>query len=249
MNLFKFIEVDKDFYWYHFPAPKGSNLGSSVFMITSGTECILIDSAHTDQFKLVQKDILKRGLTIQKLIVTHYHPYHTGGIYVVDDVVGSSSAGETLQMFYDDFQHLMPDTPIDKETTLQFGNHTILLENNIGHSLCTLLITLNDKYIFVGDDIITDNDGNLLMPFVAETLGEHISGVKRISEVCEGKIIVPSHGIILRDSDKIKHHISAILTYLNYVLNDNTKTYAEFNRETGIDLLNHGWHKSNMERD
>lgn len=247
--MFTFKEIDKDFYCYNFPAEKEGSLGSNIFMITNGHECILIDSAHREQFEIVQKDIYEKGYSIKYLIVTHYHPDHTGGIELVETVIGSAIAWETLRIFYDDYQHLMPDIQINEMTTLKFGNHKLVLENNPGHSLCTVLITLDDKYVFVGDDIMTDDIGHLALPFVAETLTDHINGVKKIKQLADGKILIPSHGVILRSPEAINRSISSVLSYLNYVINDNTKSYLDFVKDRGIEFVNSRWHKSNTERD
>ena len=54
---------------------------------------------------------------------------------------------------------------VKDELSFEFGNHIIKLEKNIGHSKDGILITIDNKYMYVGDDMVYSHNGVALVPF------------------------------------------------------------------------------------
>ena len=77
MNI---ISLEKDIFVYQFAPEKDKFLGTNVFMVQSGDECLIIDTGFRRHFLNVAEDLKEKGITISKVILTHFHPDHIGGL-------------------------------------------------------------------------------------------------------------------------------------------------------------------------
>ena len=203
MNI---ISLEKDIFIYQFSPEKDRFLGMNIFMIQNGDECILIDTGFRRHFVQVAKDLKDKDIKISKIILTHFHPDHISGIpkAIGADIIGSIYAQDNLKKYVEDYQNYLPTIVVVDKKIIKFGRHIIKMQLNSGHSKDGLLITLNDKYLFVGDDVISDNNGNASIPFCSEKdVAAHISSIKKIMEVVVDKQLIPTHGKVLNKKDDI----------------------------------------------
>ncbi|MCK5762435.1 MAG: MBL fold metallo-hydrolase, partial [Candidatus Izimaplasma sp.] len=144
----KIIALEKGVSIYQFEHGEKNFLGSNVFVIQDGNECILVDTGFRKHFLQVQDDLTEKGITIKKVILTHFHPDHIGGLTQVKnaDIIGSIFAQDTLKKYIRDYQNYLPNIVVIDQMKIKFGKHNFLIELNSGHSKDGLLITLNDKY-------------------------------------------------------------------------------------------------------
>ena len=200
------IEISKGIYLCRFEKALGHFIGLNVVLIENGNEALLIDTGYEYNFVELKKHLDERNITITKVVVSHFHPDHIGGLKYLEhaDVYGSEFAEYSLSKFNSEFDQLLPDMIVKDELVFKFGNHTIKLEKNIGHSKDGILITIDNKFMYVGDDMVYSHNGVSLVPFCADQIVEnHILSIEKIYENYKNKIIIPSHGKIIEDQNKI----------------------------------------------
>lgn len=246
----KIINLQNDFYIYQFGEDE-KKLGINIFMLKSKNECLLIDTGYIEHFNKVKADLDNKGITIKKLITTHYHPDHIGGVLELPDVdsIGSIFASDTLHLFYENVNDYLPKTIINKTTVLKFGNHILKIELNPGHSKDGLLITVNNKYLLVGDDLIFSNKDKQAIPYLAYPgIDHHINSVKKIKGSALDLIIIPNHGNPIDDNIEKNHAIDNTLKYLEYLKENPKCSFDDFNKATNITFMNPKWHSLNVGR-
>jgi len=245
----KTIELEKNIIVYQFDSEENRVLGTNILVVINGDECLVVDTGYPRHFKIAYEDILRRNLKITHVVLSHFHPDHIGGFPEIKDLViyGSVHGKETIKVFGDAYKDCLPNVEIKNNTSFKFGNHLVDVVINKGHSVDGLIITLDNKYIFVGDDFMSDNDGLAVIPFCAEqNLEQHVSSIKSIIKVHKNKVIIPAHGMILKDDSIALIELNKRLKYLEYFIEKPNKSYEEFYEATSIELLNSKWHNYNM---
>lgn len=246
MNI---INIEKDIFIYHF---KMEGLSLNVFVIQHEDTCTIIDTAYPDQFTQVLEDLKKKDIKVVRVIGTHAHPDHIAGLHLVKDIeiVGSIYSEETIKYFTDEPGPYIPNVLVDDELTINFGRHVFYLEPCRGHAKSGLLVTLNDKYIFVGDEMIFDNNGDSIIPLCFERGPEvHAESISKIIATVGNKTIVPGHGSPLDNKEIINLNLQNRLSYLKYLSNDRSATYDDFVKDTNITFLWKEWHSFNQKGD
>ena len=246
MNI---ITLEKDILVYQFAPEEGGFLGLNSFVIINELECIIIDTGFRRHFLQVQKDLKEKGIKISKVILTHFHPDHIGGLPRVKgaEIIGSIFAQDTLKRYVEDYKNYLPTIVVVDKKKLEFGRHKFHLEINSGHSKDGLLITLNDKYLFVGDDIICDNKGNASIPYCSEKNPQaNIDSIKRIMSKLGNKVVLPTHGKPMDNEDDIIKDLISRLTYLHYINENRDASYDDFYQETSVSFLGRDWHVLNQ---
>jgi len=233
------------------PNEKDEIVGYNVLVIQHENECILVDTAFRRHFVQIEEDLNKKGLKITKVIFSHFHRDHIGGIPKLDGVelVGSIYAKDTLKaMFKDaDFTKYLPTNAVINKKMIVFGKFKIDLIVNKGHSIDGLLVLVNNKYIFVGDDIIFNYRDEPLLPFCADLDAiAHINSLETIKSLVKGSYLIPSHGPITNNEEEIKRDIDNRISYLNYIIKNKDSSYIDFSRETNIKFSGVEWYKNNV---
>ena len=242
----KIIELESDILVYQFtPDIKNSAIGLNIFVVVNNNECIVIETGYKEFLLEVLEDLKNRGISVSKVIQTHFHPDHIGGLPLIKgvEIIGSIYAQSTLKTYTKDFVQYFPTVVVVDHKTFKFGRHTFNLELNKGHSIDGLLITLNNKYMFVGDDIILDNNGNASIPFCS--LGDtqaHINSLNKILSKVSDKTILPTHGSPLVGKDIIITDLINRLTYLHFIKENTKASYEDFHNETNISFVGRDWH-------
>ncbi len=245
------ITLEKGLNVYHFSKEaKGEFVSYNILILEDGDNCFIVDTAFRRHFKKLQKDLLSKNKKITHAAITHFHRDHIGGIPRIKDAViyGSKNAEVTLKKVFktDDYTNYKPTQFVEKET-IQFGNFRIDLVMNVGHSIDGLLVVINNRYVFVGDDMIYDIENQPLLPFASE--GDYISHVKSLMKImsyANNGVIIPAHGKIIKDKRFFREDITNRITYLKYMYANKGKTYNDFTKETGIKFNTIEWYKKNV---
>lgn len=246
------IEISKNIYLCRFEKALGHFIGLNIVLIENGNEALLIDTGYEYNFLELKKHLDERNIKITKVVVSHFHPDHTGGLkYLNDaDIYGSEFAEYSLSKFNKEIDHLLPNMIVEDELVFEFGNHTIKLEKNIGHSKDGILITVDDKFMYVGDDMVYSHKGISLVPFCADQIVEnHILSIEKIYDNYRNKIIIPTHGEIIEDQDFIKQDLEDRLTYLKYIQLNPDCTIEDFNKDSGIKFIGAKSHTYNTNKE
>jgi len=240
MKIYKY----GDMYQYRFDG-ETDKLGVNIYCYIKNKEAIMFDSGYEEQFLQVKKDLDNEGVQLKKLVLTHFHPDHIGGIKHCQDIdiLGSVYSDETLKMFYDDYHLLLPKTVISEETEIEFHGDKITLIPNPSHSKCTMMIYLKN-YIFAADDVMFFDDNEQCIPYCATDVETHLMGIKKLKKVAEGKLILPSHGRAL----KCTLYFKFAIMYLGHILKHPTQSYEDFNTLYRIDFRNSKWHNLNTSK-
>lgn len=237
------IKISNEFYQYQFDAPEDSILGQNIFVLYHESECIVFDAGYQRHMIELKEKLM--SYTIKYVIVTHFHPDHCYGLDVLEKqhLIGNKYALETLKLFkQDDNDTLIPSTFVQEELNLSFHLHSIHIKNNPGHSKCGTVITVDDKYILIGDELMSTNDNEMCLPYVAVSIADHIKSLTFIKNNHEGKICLPSHGNAIPN---ITEEINKRLSYLEFASHKNDDI-KQFYQDKDYRFLNNQWHKSNI---
>lgn len=245
------IELEKDIYFYRFEKALGHFIGLNTIVIANGNEVLLIDTGYEVNFLEMKKDLDEKNMKISGVVVSHFHPDHIGGLKYLKDtpIYGSVYAKNSLEKFNETYDQLLPNVIITEEKVIEFGNHTIKLEKNIGHSKDGILTTIDNKYLYVGDDLVYSHNGKALIPFCADQIVEnHVLSIKKIYNDYKGKIIIPTHGDIIRDQSQIEEDLKNRLIYLNYITEYPNCSFNDFITATGIKFIGEKSHDYNINK-
>ena len=144
------------------------------------------------------------------------------------DVYGNKHALETLEVFYDKDEAL-PMTPtflLNNGSTLQFGSFRLTFQNAPGHSNCTMIININDKYLHIGDLFIRTDTGGDVLPFVKwASVKAHIESLDLLLSHTRKTFLI-SHGLCPITYSELAVGISDRKIYLNALLDSNNTICA-----------------------
>ena len=240
----KEIKLTDQFYMYQFPPEEERVLGQNIFVLIEGEECIVFDAGYERHMKQLIPILSK--YKIKHVICTHFHPDHCYGLNVLpkQDLIGSKHSIETLEMFDDlDNDLIMPSTLIERDTVIEFGDHIITLSLNPGHSNCGMLIDIDGEFLLIGDDYMTTNDDVPVLPYVAETIEQHINALKNIIDCYNSYTFIPSHGMPTFDESDLYYRIK----YLEFALTKE-KDLSLFYEEEDTHFLSERWHTLNIRK-
>ena len=183
------ITLEAELKVYHFNnEAKGEYVGFNIFVVENGNECLVIDTAFRRHFNQLQEDLNSQGKKITTVITTHFHRDHIGGLLKLQDATkyASIDCEKTIRKVFKEqpYSKYLPDIYVENTKTITFGNHTITMIQNPGHSIDGLLVVIDDKYVFIGDDMIYSRDFEELKPFASEgDFDEHINSLNRIKKL------------------------------------------------------------------
>lgn len=238
------IKLSNDLYMYMFPPDEGKELGLNIFVLYQGDECIVFDTGYERHMKQLLPELENKN--IRYVICTHFHPDHCYGLKVLpkQNLIGSSYALETLKMFKAENNLLLiPNIVVEDELEIDFYDHTIKIKSNPGHSNCEMIININDTFLLVGDEYMTTNNDEPVLPYVAETISQHIQALTNIVSNYNGYTYLPSHGVPTKDQSKLENRIN----YLKFALTKN-KNMDNFYSKDDIQYSTDSWHRLNIRK-
>jgi len=220
-------------YIYQIPATEKGRLGVNICAFIDGDKVLLIDSGYEKDCEQVINELNKHNLQVTTVILTHFHPDHFRGIGLLNhpEIVGSIYGEKTIKRFLKEgFEDYLPTKIIEDGDSFEFGEFCFKFRWAPGHSICSMLIDINKKYLHVGDLYIKTDDGGEVLPYVTwKGLKDHIKAFDIIREY-ESYIPILSHGICPVELVSFNQGIEDRLIYLNALLKSN-------NRVTGLEAI------------
>jgi len=241
-------EVSEGIVRYTFDPLPGKYFGNNIIAVIDQDRVLLIDTAYEFQALQVLNDIRDSRLEIAGVIISHFHDDHMQGLKVLPRVTtyGSVHYAATLEMWTDKEEHkyFTPTVTIKDDYTISFGKNELVLTPFPGHSLCTVLTKINDKYLHIADELMFSNDGKPILPSADPLCMErHVDSLNRL-KAYGSYALLPGHGPELSGKEKINHEIDNRIAYFDAILRSNSRiTYKEAIRNCDCEFLHGEWHE------
>ncbi|MCL2840698.1 MAG: MBL fold metallo-hydrolase [Defluviitaleaceae bacterium] len=244
----KKIELAQGIILYTFPPRReGAYFGDSITAIIDNNQAILIDVGFPDEAQQVLEDLTSKGIAIDKIIISHFHDDHMDGLKVLPKVpvYGSSRFQETLDLWTEkeDHQYFTPTIAVEQPIKIEHGIHMLEIIPQLGHSLCTVLVKINEQFLHVADEIMYATNNHPLLP--------SIEGRNRINVQLESwnKIkdyntftIIPGHGLPL-DGNKLRKDIENRTIYAEAILaTNNPISFEDATKNCDCTFMHRDWH-------
>eukprot|EP01060_Flectonema_neradi_P013074 TRINITY_DN1986_c0_g1_i1.p1 TRINITY_DN1986_c0_g1~~TRINITY_DN1986_c0_g1_i1.p1 ORF type:complete len:328 (+),score=61.81 TRINITY_DN1986_c0_g1_i1:42-1025(+) len=219
--------------------------GSNTYLVGCGKERILIDTGEGREEYLGSLRTGLEGATIRRVIITHWHPDHVGGLpsLLKSDLLSKDfTVHKMTEANHDErvFKDLQLDrsiiNPIKSGDVFSVDSATLHAIHTPGHTTdhCCLYLE-NEPALFTGDVVLgqgSSHFSNLVDYLKSLELLKQFS-VKKTDSKCT---IYPSHGPVIEDgTSKIEEYIAHRLKrdeQILEVLKDRTMKAAEI-----VDLL------------
>jgi glyoxylase-like metal-dependent hydrolase (beta-lactamase superfamily II) len=231
-----------------------NSLEINITAIYHENKALLIDAGYIPQAFAVKKYLDEKDIQVTEIILTHYHPDHAAGTSVFSEARLSCSIHYEENYFncndrwHTSHDYRQPDGLIKDQDEVLFGNTSLKFIEAPGHSNCSLIISINNQIIHVGDLIMVNAFGCPALPYISKggSFEEHIDSLKLIQSKASSQLLL-SHGAPINGVKDIEEAISKRLFYLESVL----KTQGEADLD---DLLDGGkdawcftkWHPYNL---
>lgn len=235
---------------YIFEPLTGKHFGNSVIALINDNKVILIDTAYEAQATQIYEDLKNNGLAIEKIIISHFHNDHMQGLKALPQVpiYGSMHYKTTLDLYteIEEHKYFTPTILIENEFSLSFGKHKLTLICFPGHSACTIIIKINEKYIHIADELMFSNNGEPLLPSSEPNfIRRHVESLNKLKEY-NSYTLLPSHGLQISEKQKIEKEIDNRIAYFNAILNNNRRiSYEESIKDCECEFLHSEWHSHN----
>lgn len=241
-------ELCEDIIRFTFDPLPHLHFGDSIVAILDGSRVLLIDAAYEPEAMELLKALDASGLKVDSIILSHFHDDHMQGLKVLPkvSVYGSSHYQTTLDMWNEKEEHpyFIPSDPIKDACSFDFGSHHIDIIPLPGHSLCTVLTMVDNRYVHIADELMFSPDGRPLLPSVdGGNISRHIDSLRRLKDF-KSYTLLPAHGPVLTGSERIEKEIDDRIAYFSTVLGSDRKlSYEEAVKDCDCDFVHSEWHK------
>lgn len=171
--------------------------GTNTYIVGQGPKRLLID---TGEGKPIWKESLAKVLkdesaTIDRVILTHWHPDHVGGI---QDVLQLSPGAKILKNKPDQGQEEITDGQV-----FETDGATLRAFHSPGHTVDHMALVLKEEdAMFTGDNVLGHGTA------VFEDLGAYMDSLDRMKREFKGRGY-PGHGVVIDDGPaKITEYIA-----------------------------------------
>jgi endoribonuclease LACTB2 len=213
----------------HTPHSSLIDSGTNTYLIGTGPKRLLIDTGEgVQQYESVLSSVLeKEKCSIDKVLLTHWHHDHVGGI----DQVKTLSSEATF------FKFIAPDEnssygPIQDGEVFEVEGAKIRAVHTPGHTTDhTVFIVEDTGELFTGDSILGQGTA------VFECLSTYISSLKKQLDLGP-TILYPGHGPVIRGESAASGKIQEYITHRQQREDEIVKVIAEAAGEvTTMDIV------------
>ncbi|MCP4160589.1 MAG: MBL fold metallo-hydrolase [Deltaproteobacteria bacterium] len=239
-------KISENFYKYCFPPKPDDHYGYNIYALISNKRALLIDTGYEEHALVVKEDLLSLGIEPVKVIISHFHDDHTYGLHELEkiEIYGSSKYIETLNLYTSKEKHELftPTYVVDNSLSFKFGDFDIELLEVPGHAECGLFTVIDKKFIHIGDDLMSTNEGLSILPSVEfGRIYDHIKSLEKLKEF-RSHIFLQSHGKIIDGTINL-FEIENRLKYLKAVYESSKPiSYELATKYCECPFLHEEWH-------
>lgn len=215
----KKVKVLENLYLYEFIYEEAL-LPDTITVIVRDNNALLIDTAFPEYSEKVKKDLEEQGITVEIIILSHYHSDHVSGCPVFEDCEIYANefyedSYNNCQIWEPEYTYIRPRQLIRNADTLSFAGFNLEFLHAPGHSKCSIITKITDKIAHIGDLIMMTKDKKAALPFIAEggNFAEHIESLELVRKSDPDILLIP-HGGMIKDKDNIEKMIADRIYYL-----------------------------------
>ncbi|WP_440056003.1 MBL fold metallo-hydrolase [Pseudoalteromonas sp. T1lg65] len=242
------IKISDNFYQYQFPPLENCHFGFNIYALIDGNEALLIDTAFESQAKAVKEDLAQHGITISKVVFSHFHPDHTSGLPELDTPIlyGNALYQESLNKYTPENKHHYFEglSVLTEGDTMTFGSFNLAFTLVQGHVDCAMFTIINNEFVHVADDIMESNEGVPLLPSVhVSNAQKHVSSLELLKRY-KSCTLLPSHGNAISGEITIVTAIEERQKYLQAVADSDTPIPIDTALQNcNVNFLHKEWHE------
>jgi len=243
-------QLAKDIIHYIFDPKSKKHFSTSVIAIFNGNKAMLIDAAYEDQMSELLEEFSRNNIEVERVIISHFHADHMEGLKALHKVpvYGSSRAQETLNRWTakEEHVHFTPSIIVNEPLSFTYGDYNLTLIPFPGHSVCTMLIKIDDHFLHIVDELMFSPDGEPLLPSSdGHDMKRHLDSLDRLRSY-KGFTLIPGHGPIF-NSEALSFEIDNRYNYLKALHNsDEFISYEEATKDCTCTFMHSEWHKYNF---
>ena len=220
----KKIDIKENVFLYEFnDNNNNTDFNINITAIVDGSRALLIDTGYEEQAKLVKQDMMKNGINVELVVLSHYHPDHISGCKAFKGCcfIGSKFYKYNLErckIWFPDEEFIEPNILMGEKGSLKFGTHNMRFIHTPGHCKCSISTVIDDEIIHVGDLIMKSQNGKNMLPYISDDgdFKEHIDSLHMIADLGYNTVL-PSHGDVITGNQEIKEMIFDRIYYLTKV--------------------------------
>jgi glyoxylase-like metal-dependent hydrolase (beta-lactamase superfamily II) len=237
--------IDDGIWMYTFEALESKYFPFNVIALVDGEEVMLIDTGFEKHAVEYLTDLKISGKRVVKVVLSHYHPDHVYGLREMEgvEVMGSNRYEGSFISRDEDFERFIPTHEVTSEESFMFGEFSIDLIPVPGHDPSTLWVQINQKWLYVADDLMSDENGEPILPAISH---KHVNRQHQALEIMKkytDQFLIPAHGIIFDNREKTIYEIEDRQIYLNNILNSKRLlSYEEATKGCQNTYLHKEWH-------
>jgi glyoxylase-like metal-dependent hydrolase (beta-lactamase superfamily II) len=216
------IKIKDNLFQYYFERDNNGEPNNIFVCIDdAGKKALILDTAYERFAEKVKKDLQEQGIQPAMVVLSHYHPDHAAGLPVFGDCRIYASEFyednyENCRRWNPDLTFIRPTNVIKEGDSLSFGSFHLKFSHAPGHSQCTLLTSINDDVLHIGDLLMFGANGSLCLPYISMggSFKEHCESLEKIKTM-KYNILAFAHGHFLTEKNKMADSLTDYLYYLN----------------------------------
>lgn len=212
--------------------------------VFDGNRALLIDAGYSKQAEELKAYFDKLGVTVEMILLSHYHPDHTEGAHVfkAPRLIASRQYHANYIMCSQNWDtagtYAIPNDIFDEGDEFSFGVHQIRIVGSGGHCRCSVMLHIDETFIHLGDLLMKDIAGDITFPCISRdgSIGGYLSSFKHLESHTDA-IALLAHGspIHLREAKVLLAENAAYFERLTHC------TDSRFSEEVRAAYISKGW--------